>query len=483
MSDISLDKASIIKISEQIKNKKISATEVLKFIISQREKYNKLINAFIDYDSLKEKIYVENLEKKTSTLSGIPFAVKNNICIKGEKTTCASRMLQNYTSIYSATAVKKMLFNGMIHSGNCNMDEFSMGSTSETSCFGPVLNPHNIKNVPGGSSGGSAAAVASGMAYCALGTDTGGSIRQPSALCGVTGLKPTYGRVSRHGLIAYASSLDQIGPIARTATDCAAILDVICEQSFSDSCHLKKLEKFLEISTKNEKPLEGVKIAILAQNNLAGISPKVKDIYNNTAITLENLGCECVPLDFLNLDSILSTYYTIACAQALSNLARFDFFRFGKPNVDSITNSNEGYLESRSELFGEEVKKRILYGSFVLSQGGFRYANALDEKNHIKSEYKSLFEQFHAFLTPVTPCESIAIKTSVNNCSKDIFTVGANLAGLPAISFPCDKLDNGSPVGMQLMGDEYDEDLILKIVGVFQERTGYEFKPAKIRRN
>lgn len=492
MSDIDLKTASITEIARNIGSRKISAREVFEHAAAQKRLKNEYINAFISFDEekcLEEAIRIDNrsgLISGDSILAGIPIAIKDNICVKGQKATCASKILENFVPPYSAAVIEKLEHDGLYVAGKCNMDEFAMGSTSETSASGIVRNPYNSSYSPGGSSGGSAAAVSSGMAYCALGSDTGGSIRQPASFCGVTGLKPTYGSVSRFGLIAYASSLDQIGPIGRSVSDCAALFDVIGGPDSKDSTciarnrtnHHAELETFLLTSKAKSKPLSGYKIALLSDMKGEGVSIDIRSAGTGTAARLESLGADCEYISVQAMKYSVPAYYIIACAEAGSNLSRYDGIKYGSRAADAA-DLNDLYLRTRTEMFGEEVIRRIMLGSFVLSSGYFDayYKKALQVRGLIKQSFDELLTRYDAILMPVSPDTAPLIGESLKDPLKmylnDIFTVNANLAGLPAISFPCGLGHNGLPTGMQLMAKAFGEDTLFRISGVFQESTDF----------
>lgn len=408
-------------------------------------------------------------------LAGVPVSVKDNICTKGIRTTCASRMLENFTPVYSATAVERLENAGAVIVGKLNMDEFAMGSTNETSYFGPVTNPWDTKRVPGGSSGGSAAAVSAGSAVCALGSDTGGSIRQPSAFCGVTGIKPTYGAVSRYGLVAFASSLDQIGAIAHDAKDCAAILDIIGGWDERDPTTIKM--GGTEYLTNLSADIKGMKIGMLEECFGAGLDPEVEQAAIAAAQTLKSLGAE---IEYFNMPVIkyaTPAYYLIACAEASSNLSRFDGVKYGYRS-DDTSDLHSLYSNSRSEGFGDEVKRRILLGTFVLSAGYYDayYRKAMRVRALIKQAYDRAFEKYDIVLYPTTPGTAGIIGGSddpLKVYQADINTSSVNLAGLPALSMPCGFSAEGLPIGVQLIGRVLGEQSILNAAHAYQCATDF----------
>ena len=426
-------------------------------------------------------------ELADSPLAGVPIAVKDNICTKGVRTTCGSRMLESFVPSYDATVMERLNKAGLVLIGKTNMDEFGMGSTSETSAFGPVKNPISPSCVAGGSSGGSAAAVAAGIVPLALGTDTGGSIRQPASHCGVFGLKPTYGAVSRFGLVAYASSMDQIGPIARTAEDAAALFDLIrgadrrdttsCRESVGDresACQREVVGADSVGNIAEEKAtLRDIKIgvprAFFSKASDATIDPAVAETVMHAARELEKNGATLTEFDLELTDYMVPAYYVIACAEASSNLERFDGVKYGY-RAEDYDDLHAMYRKSRSEGFGEEVKRRILLGTFVLSQGYYDqyYLQACKVRRLIAQSYKNALKEFDMILSPVTPATAPHIGDSlpdpIRMYMSDLFTVPANLAGLPAVSIPCGTVD-GMPVGMQLAGDYFSEKNLLQIRG------------------
>ncbi|MBA1438369.1 MAG: Asp-tRNA(Asn)/Glu-tRNA(Gln) amidotransferase subunit GatA [Epsilonproteobacteria bacterium] len=401
---------------------------------------NKELNAYIDVQDFG---------------AGVPIAIKDNIQVKNWSVTAASKILQGYIAPYNATVVAKMLEAGLSPFGRTNMDEFAMGSTTETSFYGKTLNPHNQEHVPGGSSGGSAAAVGAGLAIAALGSDTGGSIRQPAAYCGIVGMKPTYGRVSRYGLGAYASSLDQIGPMTQNVEDAAILYDIISESDPKDSTNAQKDDKVVP----NLDPSRKLKIAVLPKY-IENASKDVQDAYAKAVNALQAAGHEIVEKELMDAKYDISAYYITATAEATTNLARYDGIRYGNRVVGK--NLEETFIKTRSEGFGDEVKRRILLGNFVLSNGYYEayYVKAQKTRHIIKDEYAKVFEEVDLILSPVAP--SVAPKfgelaNPMDMYLSDIYTISVNLAGLPAISLPIMKNGEGMPVGLQLIAKAYDE--------------------------
>ena len=460
-----------VALGEKIKAKEISVTEAVQASLAQIEKKDKDLNSFICVDAEGALAQAEEMQKKiddgelTGPLAGVPVAIKDNMCIAGGKTTCASKILYNFAPTYTATAVGNLQKAGAVIIGKTNMDEFAMGSTTETSYFGPTKNPWNMDHVPGGSSGGSCAAVASGEIPYALGSDTGGSIRQPSSYCGVTGMKPTYGTVSRYGLIAYGSSLDQIGPIAKDVRDCAAILDVIASYDKKDSTSMKR--DVYDFSSACVDDVKGLKVGIPVDYFGDGLSPEVAEPILKAADILKQKGAVVEEFELGMLKYVVPAYYVIACAEASSNLERFDGVKYGyrTAEYDGLHNM---YKKTRSEGFGEEVKRRIMLGSFVLSSGYYDayYLKALRTKALIKQAFDKAFETYDLIIGPAAPSTAPKIGESLSDPIQmylsDIYTVSVNLASLPGLTVPCGVTDAGLPVGIQLIGDCFGEKNIIR---------------------
>ena len=469
------------ELSRRIRDGEISVKETVDMYREQMERMEPQVHAFLSVDEDRLIRRVQEVEegiksgRYSGPLAGVPVAVKDNICTKGQKTTCASKILENFVPAFDAEAVKRLEDAGMIVLGKTNMDEFAMGSTTETSAFGVTTNPWNTEHVPGGSSGGSCAAVAAGEAVLALGSDTGGSIRQPAAYCGVTGLKPTYGRVSRYGLIAYASSLDQIGPVGRNVQDCAALFEVIAGHDAKDSTSSQKAVESWESLT--EGSLKGKKIGIPKEYFAQGTDEEVKKALTDAIELMAENGAEVEYFSLKMVDYVIPAYYIIACAEASSNLERFDGVKYGYRNMES-TELHEMYKKSRAEGVGEEVKRRILLGSFVLSAGYYDayYLKALKAKALIKKEFDQAFEKYDCILAPASPTTAPKIGTSLSDPLQmylsDIYTVAVNLAGLPAVSLPCGKDSQGLPVGMQIIGDCFQEKKILQTAAAYEALRG-----------
>ena len=469
------------ELSRKIRDGEISVKETVDMYREQMEKMEPQIHAFLSVDEDRLAGRIQEVEegiksgRYSGPLAGVPVAVKDNICTRGQKTTCASKILENFVPAFDAEAVKRLEDAGMIVLGKTNMDEFAMGSTTETSAFGVTKNPWNIEHVPGGSSGGSCAAVAAGEAVLAMGSDTGGSIRQPAAYCGVTGLKPTYGRVSRYGLIAYASSLDQIGPVGRNVKDCAALFEVIAGHDAKDSTSAQKDVESWKSMT--EGGLKGKKIGIPKEYFAEGTNEEVKKALTDAIELMAENGAEVEYFSLEMVDYVIPAYYIIACAEASSNLERFDGVKYGYRNRES-TELHEMYKKSRAEGFGEEVKRRILLGSFVLSAGYYDayYLKALKAKALIKKEFDQAFEKYDCILAPASPTTAPKIGTSLCDPLQmylsDIYTVAVNLAGLPAVSLPCGRDSQGLPVGMQIIGDCFQEKKILQTAAAYEALRG-----------
>ena len=466
------------EIRAQFRAKKVSAKELVQKSfknINKHEELNIFISKF-EEDAIAYAEYIDNnfSDFKDLPLGGIPIAHKDIFCTKGKKTTCASKMLESFVPPYDSTVTRNCYEAGSIMIGKTNMDEFAMGSSNETSFFGPVKNPWQKSLVPGGSSGGSAACVAAGITSITTGTDTGGSIRQPAALCGITGLKPTYGLVSRWGMIAFCSSMDQAGPFARDAFGCSALLDAMSSFDAKDSTCAKRQDKNFEASL--GKDFGKLRIGIIKGIEDFDISENVLKAYRNTKDVLQQMGHSFNELDFSELSSGICSYYVIAPAECSSNLSRFDGVKFGhRANAENI---NDLYLLSRSEGFGEEVQKRILIGTYVLSAGFYDayYRKAQRVRRMIKSKFDKFFESVDLVFLPTTLDQAFEMNRESSDPNKmykeDLLTIPANLAGLPAISFPSGFSDN-LPIGAQFIGNYFTEDLILNTTNKFQEVTDW----------
>ena len=466
-----LMKLTAVQLSEKIRAGEIRVAEAVQAALDAIEEKDQTINAFITVDREGALKAAEEIQKKidagelTGPLAGVPVAVKDNICTKGLKTTCASQILYNFVPTYNAEVIENLRRAGMVVVGKTNMDEFAMGSTTETSYFGVTRNPRNPEHVPGGSSGGSCAAVGAGEVLCALGSDTGGSIRQPSSFCGVTGLKPTYGAVSRYGLIAYGSSLDQIGPVARDVRDCAALFSVIASHDRKDSTSVELEDYDFMGALKDD--VSGLKVGIPNEYFGEGLDPQVKERVLHAAGLLEQKGAQVEHFDLGMLEYAIPAYYVIASAEASSNLERFDGVKYGF-RAEEYRGLHDMYKETRSQGFGPEVKRRIMLGSFVLSSGYYDayYLKALRTKALIKKSFDQAFAKYDVILAPAAPTAAPKLGESLSDPLAmylgDIYTVSVNLAGLPGISVPCGSTGEGLPVGVQILADCFKEKTILQ---------------------
>ncbi|MCP1102720.1 aspartyl-tRNA(Asn)/glutamyl-tRNA(Gln) amidotransferase subunit A [Aequitasia blattaphilus] len=474
-------KLSALEIGEKIQKREVSVPEVVKAFYHQIEQKEKDINAFITLDeeqAMKRAAQVqEGIEKGiyTHPLAGVPAGIKDNICTKEFKTTCGSKMLENFTPFYEANVIESLKSIGAVLIGKTNMDEFAMGSTTETSYFGVTKNPHNTDHVPGGSSGGSCAAVAAKECAYSLGSDTGGSIRQPSSFCGVVGMKPTYGTVSRYGLVAYGSSLDQIGPIGTNVSDVAAILEVIASYDKKDSTSIQR--KDYQFMKALHEDVKGMRIGIPKGYVGDGLDDEVKEALYNMAKTYEKAGAKVEEFDLDLVKYAIPTYYTVASAEASSNLARFDGVKYGYRTEKS--SGLEGmYNHTRTEGFGQEVKRRIMLGSYVLSSGYYEayYLKALKAKALIKKSFDEAFSTYDIILAPAAPTTAPAIGESLKDPLKmylgDIYTISANLAGLPGISMPVGRDTKGLPIGIQLIGNCFEESKLIQAAYTYESLTG-----------
>lgn len=476
-----LEKMTALELAEKIKQHQISALDGVKTVFDQIEKKEGKVRAYLDTYKKEAYTRAKQVEKGiadgtySGPLAGVPIAVKDNICIKGKKTTCASRILENFVPQYNAEVIDRLEKAGMIVIGKTNMDEFAMGSTTETSAYGVTRNPWDLEHVPGGSSGGSCAAVAAGEAYAALGSDTGGSIRQPSSFCGVTGLKPTYGTVSRYGLVAYASSLDQIGPVGKDVADCAALLEVIAGHDPKDSTSLERQD--LDFSGEITDKLLGMKFGVPKEYLAEGINPEVKAAFMEVLKTLTGMGAIVEFFSVKTMEYMIPAYYIIASAEASSNLERFDGVKYGYRAKD-YEGLHDMYKRTRTEGFGEEVRRRIMLGSFVLSSGYYDayYLKALRTKALIKQEFDRAFQEYDVLLAPAAPYTAPKLGESLKDPLAmylgDIYTVAVNLCGLPGITVPCGKDKAGLPIGIQMIGDCFMEKKILRAAHAYEQARG-----------
>ena len=472
-----------VELGKKIKAKEITVVDAVKASLEQIKKLEPVVHAYVTVDeegALKKAEEVQKLIDDgtlTGPLAGVPVAIKDNMCTKNLLTTCSSKILYNFVPTFSAEAVINLEKAGAVILGKTNMDEFAMGSTTETSAYGVTRNPWDPEHVPGGSSGGSCAAVAAEECFFALGSDTGGSIRQPSSFCGVTGIKPTYGTVSRYGLIAYGSSLDQIGPIARDVTDCATILEAISSYDKKDSTSIPRED--MDFTSALVDDVKGMRIGIPRDYLGEGLDEEVKGAILKAAKVLEEKGAIVEEFDLGLVKYAIPAYYVIASAEASSNLSRFDGVKYGL-RAKEYEGLHEMYKKSRSEGFGEEVKRRIMLGSFVLSSGYYDayYLKALRTKALIKKEFDKAFEKYDVILGPAAPSTAPKLGESLSDPLKmylgDIYTISVNLAGLPGMTVPCGKDSAGLPIGLQLIGDCFQEKKIIRAGYAFEQSRKYE---------
>ena len=472
---------SAVELAAAIKEGSTTAIEAMEAVLSRIEETESKINAYITIDKEAALAAAKAAQQKidagvlTEALAGVPVAVKDNLCTEGMLTTCASKILGNFVPTFSAEAVVNLEKAGAVVIGKTNMDEFAMGSTTETSAFGETKNPWNLEHVPGGSSGGSAAAVASNECFFAIGSDTGGSIRQPASFCGVVGLKPTYGTVSRYGLVAYGSSLDQIGPLTKNVSDCATVLEVLATHDTKDSTSVKREDT--DFTSALVEDVAGMKIGIPRDYFGEGLDTQVKEAVLAAAKALEKKGAIVKEFDLSLVAYAIPTYYTIAAAEASSNLERFDGVKYGyrTPEFDGLHNM---YKKTRSEGFGAEVKRRIMLGSFVLSAGYYDayYLKALKVKALIKKAFDEAFAKYDVILGPTAPTTAPKLGESLADPLKmylgDIYTIAVNLAGLPGISLPCGQDKTGLPIGLQLIGDCFQEKKLIQTAYTYEKARG-----------
>jgi aspartyl-tRNA(Asn)/glutamyl-tRNA(Gln) amidotransferase subunit A len=475
------------QLRDKIKAGEISSIEATKAVFERIAKLEPTIGAYISTFEKSAPDKAKDVDKRIAKgeavgeLAGVPVAIKDNMCTTFGTTTCASKILENFHSPYNATVVEKLLSADAVIIGKTNMDEFAMGSSTENSGLKQTVNPWDTSRVPGGSSGGSAAAVAAGLCYAALGSDTGGSIRQPASFCGVVGLKPTYGRVSRFGLVAYGSSLDQIGPITRTVGDCALMMNVIAGEDRADSTSIdEKTAPVPDYLEKLNEPIRRLKIGTVPELN-AGSDSDVQKALSGAIEVYKKLGAEIVEIEMPHFDYAIAAYYVIATAEASSNLARYDGVHYGhrtKNPKDYI----EVYTKSRAEGFGKEVKRRIMLGTYALSSGYYDayYLKALKVRNLIRGDFTKAFKRCDCIMMPVSPTTAFKIGEKVDDPLKmylsDIYTIAANLAGIPSISVPCGFDENNLPVGLQILSPAFSEDKLLRIARMFEAQTDWHKK-------
>lgn len=483
---MSLMSLTAVELGRKIKEKEVTVEEAVTAALDAIEKREAQVHSFVTVDregALKRAKEVQakiDAGELTGPLAGVPVAIKDNMCTKGLLTTCSSKILYNFVPTYTAEAVLNLEKAGAVILGKTNMDEFAMGSTTETSAYGVTKNPWNTGHVPGGSSGGSCAAVAAEECSYALGSDTGGSIRQPSSFCGVTGIKPTYGTVSRYGLIAYGSSLDQIGPIAKDVTDCATILEAIASHDVKDSTSVQRED--YDFTSALVDDVRGMKIGIPRDYFGDGLDPEVKVAVLGAAKKLEEKGAIVEEFDLSLVEYAIPAYYVIACAEASSNLARFDGVKYGY-RTEQYDGLHNMYKKTRSEGFGAEAKRRIMLGSFVLSSGYYDayYLKALRTKALIKQAFDKAFEKYDVILGPAAPTTAPKLGESLSDPLKmylgDIYTISVNLAGLPGITLPCGTDQSGLPIGLQLIGGCFAEKKIIRAAYTYEQTRSYEHSP------
>lgn len=467
---------------DMLVNKEITSLELTEAVLARIDEVEGDVQAYLTVTRDEALAQAKAVDEKIARgeeiafLEGIPGAIKDNICTKGVKTTCASRILQKFVPPYDATVVQKLAAQNPVVLGKTNLDEFAMGGSTENSAFHPTNNPWNTDCVPGGSSGGSAAAVAAGTAVWALGSDTGGSIRQPASFCGVVGMKPTYGRVSRYGLVAYASSLDQIGPITKDVTDCANILNIIAGRDEMDSTSIDK--EVPDYTKSLVQDVKGLKIGLPKEYFVKGMDPEVEGAVKAAVKQLEALGAEVVEISLPNTDYAISTYYLIAPAEAATNLARYDGVSYGE-RAEDAADLVEMMTKTRSQYLGEEVKRRIMIGNYALSAGYYDayYLKALKVRRLVKEDYDKAFKEVDVIICPAAPSVAYKIGEKIDNplemYLQDACTVPLNLAGLPGISVPCGYNKDKMPIGMQIIGKALDEETLIRVAYTYEQSQSY----------
>ena len=477
---------TVKQLRELLDRKEISAPELTKEYLKRIETVDKSLESFITVTADKALAAAEKAQERinrgeTAPLTGIPLAIKDNICTEGVKTTCASRMLENFVPPYNATGMEKLDAQDAVMLGKTSLDEFAMGGSTQTSAFAKTRNPYDISRVPGGSSGGSAAAVGGDLCAASLGSDTGGSIRQPASFCGVTGIKPTYGRVSRYGLVAFASSFDQIGPIARSAEDCGIILNAISGSDPHDGTSSRNAVP--DFNEKIGKGMKGVKIAVVKEFFAEGVDDEVRNSVMAAIDTYKAMGAEIVEASMPSLKYAIAAYYLIASAEASSNLSRYDGIKYGHRS-DIVGSYNDLIIASRSEGFGDEVKRRILLGNYALSSGYYDayYGKAMGLRQKIREEYADIFTKCDLIITPTAPTVAYGVNENIDDPKKmyqaDFCTVTVNIASLPAISTPCGYDSKGMPIGMSIVGRMWDEASLIAAADAFEKQ--FSRIPAKL---
>ena len=468
------------RLKDAMANGTLAPSVILGELLGRIKTLDQKIRAFV---RVNDKPVPESAARSNGKLAGIPVLIKDNICVKDEETTCASRILKGFVPPYDATVVKKLKNEGAILMGKANMDEFAFGSSCETSCYGPTRNPWDLARIPGGSSGGSAAAVAADETILALGSDTGGSIRQPASLCGVVGLKPTYGRVSRYGLIAFASSLDQIGPITKDVEDAAILLNVIAGHDEMDSTSVDiPVPDYTKSLTKD---IKGLRIGVPKEYFIKGLEKEVEDSVKEAIKILKGLGAKILDISLPHTGYAVSTYYIIAPAEASSNLARFDGVQYGL-RADGAKDLIDMYVKTRSEGFGNEAKRRILLGTYCLSSGYYDayYLKAQKVRTKIKEDFDNAFKSCDVIITPTSPTPAFKIGEKANDplsmYLSDIYTIPANLAGIPAMSIPCGFSKDNLPIGLQILAKPFDEEAIFTAAYAFEQSTEFHKRKPKL---
>ena len=479
-----LNKLTAHELQSLLNKGDICPLDICNSIIKAISKKDKELNAIVHFDEKEVLKRAGSIKARPSSSAvwGIPIFIKDNICVKDELTTCSSKILEGFKPPYNATVIDKLMGAGTVLMGKTNMDEFAFGSSTETSFYGTTRNPWDLERIPGGSSGGSAACVAADEAIFALGSDTGGSIRQPASLCGVVGLKPTYGRVSRYGLIAFASSLDQIGPLTKDVQDAALLLKIISGHDEMDSTSVDKAVPDFPALAK--KSIKGLKIGIPKEYFIKGIDSEVKQSVEDAIKKLESLGAVCEDMSLLHTEYAVGVYYLVATAEASSNLARFDGVQYGLRASEART-IIEMHKKTRQVGFGDEAKRRIILGTFALSSGYYDayYLRALKVRTLIKKDFQAAFKKFDAIVTPTSPTPAFKVgektKDPLTMYLSDIFTISANLAGIPGVSLPCGFTKNGLPIGLQVLGKPFDEETILRIAYNYEQATDWHKRRPK----
>lgn len=483
---MNLYELTVHELVEKLDKNEITPEDITKAYVDRINEKEQDVHAFVSITDKEAIDESKNVDRNKSKFAGIPIGVKDNMCVKGGRTTCSSKMLENFISPYNATVIEKLNKEGIVLLGKLNMDEFAMGASTDYSAFGVTKNPWDLNRVPGGSSGGSAAAVAANMLPWALGSDTGGSVRQPSSLCGVVGLKPTYGMVSRYGLIAFASSLDQIGPITKDVQDSALLLNIITGHDEKDSTSLDIPKK--DYTEHLKDGVKGLRIGVPKEFLAEGINEEVRESIQRTVEIYKKLGATVEECSLDIADKALASYYIIACAEASSNLGRFDGIRYGY-KTENFKDLNDIFVNSRSEGFGAEVKRRIILGTYVLSSGYYDayYKKAQKIRTFIKQQFDKLFNEYDVLITPTSPTVAYNIGTKSKNPLEmylaDLCTVSLNISGLPGISIPSGVDSQGMPIGMQIIGKRFGEETILKVAYAAEQEIKFRenYKPTFIK--